>query len=127
MGTLKLRALTADDVEFDLEVHPEDTPIEGNASAIDDETDAETERWIREELESGNDWAWCSVVVKARWQDFEGWDALGCCSYRSEEEFRAPGGYFDDMKANALAHLNEQVSRTAETINLLQEEDACES
>jgi hypothetical protein len=52
--------------------------------------------------------------VIARWtgpdgREFLGDDYLGCCSYESEEDFRAPGGYFDDMKRAALDELNEKV------------------
>ena len=43
----------------------------------------------------------------ARWKGFEGSDCLSCCSYESEEQFRQPGGYYDDMKGTALDALNE--------------------
>lgn len=114
-----LRKLTLGAVEFSLEIHPEDIPIEGNCSAIDDETDASTERWIREQLERGNEWAWCTVVVKAQWNGFEASDALGACSYSSEKDFVQPGGYFDDMKANALAQLNDSLRETNENLKKL--------
>jgi len=116
-----VRKLTADEVEFSLECHPEDIPIEGNASAIDEETDAETEGWIRDQLEAGNEWAWCRVRVVARWDGFEGDDWLGGCSYRSEADFRQPGGYFDDMKAIALDQLNQVIAQTANTLEQLSE------
>src|SRR5438876_910237 len=101
-----VRALTEREVEFLLECQPEEASIEGNCSAIDDETDAETEQWIRAGLDRGNEWAWCYVMVRARWNGFEGWDSLGCCSYLSERDFR-DGGYYEDMRRAALAHLNE--------------------
>jgi hypothetical protein len=108
-----IRELREREVEFVLECQPEDIPVEGNASAIDPETDAETESWIYDQLERGNEWAWCAVVVRARWDGFEGTDCLGCCSYESEESFCQPGGYFDDMKKTALAHLNNILAQTA--------------
>jgi hypothetical protein len=113
------RPLTEHDVIFTLEHFPEEQAIEGNCSAIDPVTDRETERWIYGELERGNQWAWCVVKVTASWGSFHGIDYLGCCSYRSEEEFRKPGDYFDDMKAAALADLNATIERTANQIALL--------
>jgi hypothetical protein len=114
-----VRLLRTDEVEFVLEVHPEDIPIEGNCSAIDEDTDAEAARWIYDQLDRGNEWAWCTVVVKAKWKEFEGRDCLGCCSYESEESFRQPGGYFDDMRAQALADLNRNIANTSKTLREL--------
>jgi hypothetical protein len=105
-----IRELTEADVDFVLECEPEDVPIEGNAMASgDDDVDAEAEQWVRDQLESGNEWAWCHVIVRARWNGLEGVDNLGCCSYKSEADFRQPGGYYDDMRAEALADLNAQL------------------
>ena len=111
-----VRPLTADEVEFAIEVHPEDAPIAGNCSAIDAETDSATEAWITDQLEQGNAWAWCCVRVVARWEGFEGDDWLGCCSYESEATFCEPGGYFGDMLARALEALNETVATTEWTL-----------
>jgi len=107
-----LRELKEDEVEFFLTCEFEPTPIEGNCSAIDDETDKKTERWIRNELADGNEWAWCCVRVVASWNGFEGDDCLGCCSYRSEEDFKK-GGYYEDMKIEALYDLNRSIQRLA--------------
>jgi len=38
---------------------PESDSIKGNACAVNPETNARAEEWIRSELESGNEWAWC--------------------------------------------------------------------
>ena len=59
---------------------------------------------------AGNAWAWCVVVVVCRWHDFEGTAVLGGCSYESEDAFRRPGGYFEDLQAEALADLNRNVN-----------------
>lgn len=91
--------------EFRLLCEPEHCAIEGNASAIDAETDAGIVAGIRSQLDAGNEWAWCFVTVEARHPllgGIVGRDSLGCCSYRSEADFREPGGYFDDMKSEAL-------------------------
>lgn len=112
------RKLTADEVEFSLDVRAETIPYEGNCSAIDPDTDAATAAWIREQLEQGNVWAWCQVRVTASWNGFEGHDFICCCSYESEEDFKA-GPYYEDMKAVALEELNEAVARTADLLDAL--------
>lgn len=107
----KMKRLAEKDVEFSIECLGEPEPIEGNCSAIDPQTDAETAEWIRTELDHGNDWAWCTVKVTATWEGLEGVDYLGCCSYKSEADFKAEGGYYADMKAQALAALQSEVDR----------------
>jgi len=113
------RKLTAKDVAFSLSCEPEDIPFVGNCSAISDDIDRQTEDWIAEQLEGGNAWAWCQVLVTARWNGFQGRAALGGCSYESEESFRRPGGYFDDLKAEALDALNDEVERAAYALDSL--------
>jgi hypothetical protein len=104
------KPLTEADVEFTIECEPEHIPVKGNCSAIDDETDAAQEKWVYDQLDSGNEWAWCCVKVTAQWKNYKGVDYLGCCSYLSEQDF-IQGGYFEDMKAQALADLNASIAR----------------
>ena len=113
MKTIEIGLPEIDEVEFRLECSPEDTSPEGNASAIDKETDKEILDWIYSELNAGNEWAWCQVKVSARWKGLEGVDYLGCCSYKSESDFREPGGYYDDMKNEAFADLIRQIESRA--------------
>jgi hypothetical protein len=112
------RKLTRDDVDVQLECLPEDTQIEGNASCVDPETDAETVAWIRSELDRGNDWAWCTARVTVTWNGLEGVDYLSCCSYRNERDFRNDG-YYDDMIHEALADLNRKVAAMAHKLESL--------
>ena len=93
-------------ITYTLECLPEDLPIRGNCLASGD--NAEDERcalWIESELRKGNDWAWCcakvTCTIEAMGETFAGTDYLGACSYMGEEDFRTPGGYFDDMKRAA--------------------------
>lgn len=88
-----------------LGIEPEQIPFEGNASAIGPEEDAETNHWIRDQLERGNDWAWCHVEVTASYDGLTGHAGLGACSYESEKAFRVPGGYYDDLVIEALDDL----------------------
>lgn len=87
----------------------EDIPYEGNASAIDAETDKQNEQWIRDQLASGNEWAWCTAHVVATFKGIVGEDYLGCCSYLSEQDFCTPGGYFDDMVREACGRIADQL------------------
>jgi hypothetical protein len=107
-----MRKLMRKNVEITLECLPEDCQLEGNVSCIDDATDAANIAWVREQLESGNEWAWCTARVTVRWRGFEGSDVLGCCSYASEADF-IKCGYYADMVDEALRMLNESVARAA--------------
>jgi hypothetical protein len=101
-----IRELTMDEVHFDIRCEPEDVPIEGNCSAIDPKTDRKQERWIQRQLDRGNEWAWCMVIVTARWRHYVATDVLGCCSYKSREDF-LKDAYCSDMKQRAVENLNE--------------------
>lgn len=99
-----------DEVTYTLECSPEDIEVRGNAMASgDDEADKEAEDAIIADLEAGNEWAWCCAKVTAEWNGFEGEDYLGGCSYRDEADFKAEGGYYEDMKERALDDLYAQV------------------
>ena len=97
------------DAVISLTCEYETETIEGNCSAINPETDKATYDMIVAQLKSGNQWAWARVGVRASWSLFSGEDWLGCCSYASEEDFRA-GGYYDDMVSEALTSLLDQVT-----------------
>lgn len=112
IGTLLKRATIT------LECESEDIPYVGNCSAIDAVTDREQESWIREQLASGNEWAWCQVTVRAGYRGFAGVDHLGACSYTSEASLREPGGYFDDLCWQACAEI---ADRLIEAISVLAE------
>ena len=75
-------------------------------------TDDETCKWVCQQLDSGNEWAWFSAHVVATAEvdgvAFEGHDYLGGCSYTCEEDFRACD-YFEDMCAAARADLEEKI------------------
>ncbi len=99
-------------IEITLTCNPEEEDYRGNVMASgDDAVDREAERWVADQLNSGNDWAWCWVRVEVKWHGFTGDDTLGGCSYLSEEDFRKPGGYFDDMVNVCLARINEAYAR----------------
>ncbi len=101
-------AESQDDVCYLLEIEQEDQPVRGNAVHSGDEAvDQEVEDEIIEALESGNQWAWCCAICTALQGEWKGQDFLGGCSYRDTQEFILPGGYWEDMKAEALRSLEQ--------------------
>jgi hypothetical protein len=115
-----IRALTENEVTFELTVEQDDIPVRGNALASGDaDEDRKCEDEILRRLDQGDVWAWASVRVTARWEGFEGHDYLGGCSYESERDFVRSGGYFDDMKDAALAELNEAIQAHAAKLETL--------
>jgi hypothetical protein len=94
-------------VEFSISIKPEN-----EISPSDDLEDEESIKWIEDQIESGNDWAWCRVKVTARLKeyDIEEYTYLGACSYKNEAAFKK-GGYYEGMEDEAFLNLNEKVSR----------------
>jgi len=114
-----IRELKADEVLFKVDAGVSDIPIIGNCSAIDEETDKAMAEFIVKELLAGNKWVWCDIIVTASWKGFKGHDNLGACSYKDEKDFCEPGGYFDDMKSEALKMLNAVVFNAYSNISKL--------
>ena len=101
------KPLKREEVAIHLKADPECIPVEGNAMASgDDAFDRQIEEEILAHLEQGDIWTWAAVTVTVSWGPFSASDHLGCCSYAHEEDFRQPGGYFDDMVDDALVELN---------------------
>lgn len=96
---------TMEDVEFSIECLEEHIPIRGNCVASgNDAEDKEIEDNLIEQLNNGNEWAWCTVKVSASYKGQEGTDYLGGCSYLSEKDFKEDG-YYEDMKQTAFNEL----------------------
>jgi len=96
------------DIEYTLEVQPDDVPVRGNAAASgDDVEDRAVEDEILRRLDAGDVWAWCLVTVRARLEvdgeRFTGYASLGACNYDGEQDWRASN--WVDMKAEALDDL----------------------
>ena len=115
---MKLRSLTANEVEFELDTEPELEPFESNAQASgDDEADRKVEEGIRERLQYGDVSAWCILVVRAKWKGYEGVATLGGYSFPAGQtgdqnrEYAAEN--FECLKAEALADLNRTLHERA--------------
>jgi len=98
--------------KYEITIREEHLPVEGNAMASgEDAYDRACEAAILLRLDRDDLWAWCMVTVTASHPDlpFDGDGVvLGACSYKDEEDFKA-GGYYEDMKAEALENLQEKV------------------
>lgn len=104
----------------DLEVYclPEYAPIEGNVLTSGDQVaDEETELEVKKQVENGNDWAWCIVVVQVSLGSFSGKDYLGQCSYKSKEDFVKRSGYYADMYNEAIDDLIKVVELNEKQVN----------
>ena len=105
-----MRELRMDEVEFDVECHPEESDYRNHCSH---EGCEKCHRWIRDQLRAGNEWAWCSVRVVGRWNGLKEGKWLGCCSYKSKADFMRPGNYYEDMKQEVLDRLNAKIQELA--------------
>lgn len=116
---MKIRTLTKEEVTFSISIQQDDCPVRGNVLSFgDDAEDRACEDEILARLRNGDVWAWADVKVSATWGDFEGVDYLGCCSYESEADFKAAGGYYPDMCKRALDDLNRQIRDIAASLPL---------
>jgi hypothetical protein len=80
--------------------------------------DTDDNQWIYDQLASGNDYAWCCVVVKATWGGFTGHDSLGGCSYESRASLEQ--GIADHgMRDEALLDLTNRVCASYDAISKL--------
>ena len=110
-----MRKLTEKDVTFTLRVEYETLPVRGNVMASEDSAfDKECEDEILKRLDSGDVWAWAWVEVTATYtlpdgEEFHGCASLGGCSCENEKDFCQPGGYYDDMKHEALDDLQRTI------------------
>lgn len=104
MTTTSIRDVTISEVEFFTEIEPEEiiTPKE----SFDD--DGTQERQIREQLEQGNDYAWCQITVTAIWEGIAGVASLGGVS-ASDEAGALEVAAFYELKEEAVAHLNQEI------------------
>jgi len=114
-----IRELTEDDVEFEVECLPEHEHPRGLFCSGDEEWDRQTVAQILQDME-WNEWAWCVAKVTAKWGEFEASEYLGCCSYESKKDFMSPGGYYDDMKHEALRELNIKIRSNYERLKSLE-------
>jgi len=110
---MNIRPIRREEAMIRVLAEPDHVPVEGNACVSGNESfDLEVEHNILCRLQQEDVWAWAAVTIVVSWGLFEARTHLGCCSYADETDFKQPGGYFDDMVAEALDELNRTVSET---------------
>ena len=100
------------------EAQPEDYSYHGNCSAIDPVTDRAQEQWISDQLDGGNEWAWCSVKTTIVWQGHEHSIYLGGCSYLSHANWLECSGH-DQARECAYALIDELIVQRNTTPSVL--------
>jgi hypothetical protein len=106
-------------VTYRLTVEADDTPLEGNVLVSgDDAEDLEAEREVARRLMAGDVWAWACVTVTAHYPGvpLEGRDVLGGCNYADEADFKQEGGYYEQMRVEALRDLYSQMQQVAAAV-----------
>jgi len=97
--------------EYEIIIHPEESSIEGNALASGDpDEDERCYQTIRDQLASGNEWAWCNVELRCSYAGLSTSTYLGCCSYESEADFKA-GGYYADLICEVNQEMHDLVKQ----------------
>lgn len=107
---LKDTTMNLNEITYSIKVEEENNiPVRGNAIASGDEDfDKECEDKILLDIDNGNIWAWACVTVTANYRGLEGTEYLGACSYKNEADFCQEGGYYHQMKEEALNDLRQQ-------------------
>lgn len=100
-------------VEYEITIEPEEMDYHGNCSAIDEETDRENEQWVTDQLNSGNELAWCWVGVRATFGEYHGDDSLGGISCKNRKDLDALIKEHG-MHENALASLKARLKAIAD-------------
>jgi hypothetical protein len=104
--TIKLPEI--EDIDFSVECH-EEWEHPNNCFALDDDSQEEIVNNILTDLESGNEWAWCSVRVIGSYKGIEEDDFLGACSFKSKKDFIENSGYYDDMRNEVYQRIIERL------------------
>lgn len=127
---LTMRKLIKDEVEFKLEVLPEETEVRGNyICSGDDEQDKLDEDEIIERLNNNDVTAWCLLKVTATWNDIEAFDYMGGCSFstglmgseieKEAESMAEDHGMYDSALDNLNAEISSRVGKVKSIIEQL--------
>ena len=122
-----MRNLNKYEVEFSVLVESEDLPVRGNYMSTDDnEADKAAEDEILERLKRDDIYAWCMIRVTAKWEEFEGFATLGCCSYSENEDGEAQAkiaaeehGMFDEALDDLMKNIRGYVMNASDIKNKL--------
>lgn len=103
----------ADKIIIRIDIEPDDLPIEGSFGYATEEENAAAVKYVKDQLASGNDLAWCCVKVTARLGPFVAYDTLGGCSYDSMDALKQ--NLIPDMQSNAIVGLRTAMKEAIKT------------
>lgn len=118
---MKLRPLTADEVEFELGCEEEFIPFEGNVlSSGDAALDKEAEDDVRRRLNRNDVSAWCILTVKAKWKGYTGHASLGCFIFpegnTGPQNLEYAKDEYEQLRSEALDDLNQGLATSAKML-----------
>ena len=124
---MKLRKLTADEVEFQESTEDEFIPVQGNYMATDDEeADKRAEQELLDRLHRGDNSAWCILVTQATWKGFIGRASLGAYVFPEGNTGEQNAEYAKEdckqLRTEALDALNSQLQERFNTLSELANE-----
>lgn len=105
---MKIKALTTKDVTITVTPEQEDITPQDYFNSIDGNTEVATA--IEQQIATGNSYAWCTIEVQCTFKQLVATEYLGCCNYKSEQDFIDNSGYYQDMVNACLADLNNQIA-----------------
>lgn len=98
--------LECDGFDYEVMIEPEPESYEGHFGYDTEAENKEAEQWIADQLDAGNEYAWCYVNVIATetsprpgFKARIGFNSLGGCSYRGRKDIMAM--ICEDMKPEA--------------------------
>jgi hypothetical protein len=99
-------------IDYEVYIDPEDISIRGNVLASgDEEEDRKAEAWVIDQLDAGNEYAWCIARVTASARGRMGTAYLGAISCAGEQEFERV--FLEDLKREARLELFEKLAQDA--------------
>lgn len=106
MYKLKIRIITKEEATISVSAGDEDVSIKQVAKETGDAEDFITS--VKKNLKNSK-WGWCCATIRATYKGFTGSAYLGQCSYLNKEDFIANSGYYDQLVAEAVENLNEDI------------------
>jgi hypothetical protein len=69
-------------------------------------------------IDKDDTWGWCQVTITAHFGPFNGKAHLGGCSYESEQDFVENSSYYDQMVAEAIEEVQQEINAAYEMIHV---------
>lgn len=103
---LLTKFLATPGVEVEFSAEPEDI---SPSDMLDDERDV---KYIEREFDRGNGYAWFCAKVTVSYKGYSADNYLGCCSYKSERDFKENSGYYTGMIDECVIEINKAITDT---------------